>query len=154
MRAELYFCVRHIKHQQIIQWLLKSVSLGRGFASMFCSFAILWSKVIKVINVYLELTQICAIPSCKTTTDKKYTSLEVKDGWGSLISEMSLSGGSGHSAVIPSHSGSPSSALRPHHHFYLRLSLWKLPKKTKKEQRGCFYLSEPVYEIGLVINRM
>ena len=76
---------------------------------MFCSFAALSSKVIKVMNVYCELTpakvkcqliqalsvmttqmylilfiKIWAITSWKATTDKKYTSLELKDGWESL----------------------------------------------------------------------
>lgn len=109
--------------------------MGRDFASMFCSFAILLSKVIKVINVYFELTRVTvkcqliqalsvmtiqmylilfikiwAIPSCKATPDKKYTSLEIKDGWESLIFEMSLSDFTGHSAVIQLQSGSTTSS--------------------------------------------
>lgn len=103
--------------------------MGRDFAGVFCSFAILLSQVIKVINVYFELTpvtvkclliralsvmtiqmylilfiKIWAIPSCIATTDRNYTSLEVKDGWESLISEILLS--DGHSAVIRLQSGS------------------------------------------------
>lgn len=129
--------------------------LSADFASVLCSYEILLSEVVKVINVYFELThvtvtcqlipalsvltiqmylvlfiKIWAIPSCRATTDKKRTSPGMKDGWESLISEMSLSDCHGRC----SHSIAerlPASALRSQYQFHVGAEALELNQKRQ-----------------------
>lgn len=105
------------------------------------------------IQMYLILfIKIWALPSWKATTDKKYISLEMKDGWESLILKCCCQ----IAWVLGSHSITKLLPSLCSAFLASGLSKAESLELTKKERHVFFFnLPESIYEIALtIINRM
>lgn len=100
-------------------------------------------------NVSHSFYKIWVIPSWKAKIDKKYTSLEIKDGWESLNGFVKCPCQIALDALLLLNCiAAPSLPLCSQYQFCPKLSLWNSPKKKR---HGFLCLPKSIYEIAVTI---